>query len=129
MMTTTAPGATPTASSKTTSASSTSPTAISACPQGNNTVVEPTLGTVSYRILCDSDFGGAKEDLSSAVMPSFDDCLNLCNSMNYFQKRTDVGCTYNVAGTGTQTPGTCWCLGGGPKTVVTNVGNQVAVPI
>ncbi|KAK3940941.1 hypothetical protein QBC46DRAFT_432964 [Diplogelasinospora grovesii] len=119
----------PPASSKTTSTSTTSPTVISACPKGNNTVVTPTLGSVNYRILCDRDFDGAKEDLASVVMPSFDDCMNLCNSMNYFQKRTDVGCTYNVAGTGTQTPGTCWCLGGETKIVVTNVGNQIAVPI
>lgn len=125
MMTTTAPPA----SSKATSASTTSPTVISACPKGNNTVVTPTLGSVNYRILCDRDFDGAKEDLASVVMPSFDDCMNLCNSMNYFQKRTDIGCTYNVAGTGTQTPGTCWCLGGDAKIVVTNVGNQIAVPI
>ncbi|OIW34289.1 hypothetical protein CONLIGDRAFT_650844 [Coniochaeta ligniaria NRRL 30616] len=140
IMTTTAPGATPTpsssstsssqpASSKTTSTLTTNPTVISACPQGNNTVVTPTLGTVNYRILCDRDFDGAKEDLASVVMPSLDACMNLCNTMNYFQKRTDVGCTYNVAGTGTQTPGTCWCLGGETKIIVTNVGNQIAVPM
>ncbi|KAB5522885.1 hypothetical protein GE09DRAFT_494729 [Coniochaeta sp. 2T2.1] len=142
MMTTTAPGATltgnpsssssiPPTSSKTTTTTTppTSPTVVSACPRGNNTIITPMLGTVKYRILCDRDFDGAKEDLASVVMSSFDACMNLCNSMNYFQKRTDVGCTYNVAGTGTQTPGTCWCLGGDTKIVVTNVGNQIAVPI
>lgn len=62
------------------------------------------------------------------VLGSFDACLGLCNAMNYFQEREDVGCTYNVEGTGEQTPGTCWCLGGSLK-VVTNVGNEVAIPI
>lgn len=62
------------------------------------------------------------------MLGSFDECLGLCNTMNYFQEREDVGCTYNVDGTGDQTPGTCWCLGGSLD-VVTNVGNEVAMPI
>ena len=78
---------------------------------------------LKHPLLCDSDFDGAKEDLALMLVSTFGDCMNLCNSMNYFQKRTDVGCTYNVAGTGTQTLGTCWCLGGDTKTVVANVGN------
>jgi hypothetical protein len=59
------------------------------------------------------------------VVPLLGDCMNLCNSMNYFQKRTDVGYTYKVAGAGTQTPRTSWCLGGESNTVVTNAGNEI----
>ncbi|KAJ9148826.1 hypothetical protein NKR19_g5851 [Coniochaeta hoffmannii] len=91
--------------------------------EGKNTILTPTLGMLKHPLLCDSDFDGAKEDLALMLVSTFGDCMNLCNSMNYFQKRTDVGCTYNVAGTGTQTLGTCWCLGGDTKTVVANVGN------
>jgi hypothetical protein len=79
-------------------------------------------------VRCDSDWGGAKSDLASSVTDTFADCIQLCNSINYFQKRTDVGCVWNVAGTGQQTPGTCWCLGGEGKTVVENVGNVAGVP-
>ena len=78
---------------------------------------------------CDSDFSGdGKQTLASFFAATWDDCLALCNTMNYFQGRADVGCTWNVAGTGGQTPGTCWCLGGADKTVVVNKGNVVAVP-
>ena len=77
--------------------------------------------------MCDSDFNN-KDTLSSFVAATWNECLTLCNTMNYFQSRTDVAVTWNVAGTGQQTPGTCWCLGGKEKTVVKNVGNIVAVP-
>jgi hypothetical protein len=86
------------------------------------------VGSVRYRVRCDADWGGNKTDLASLVTATFDDCIRLCNSMNYFQKRTDVGCTWNVAGTGQQTPGTCWCLGGEDKIVVSNPGNVVGMP-
>jgi hypothetical protein len=124
---------TPTASttSPISSTSSTgTPTPSDICPDANNTVVSQDVGSTKYRILCDSDFSGSgKETLASVVLPSFDSCLGLCNTMNYFQKRDDVGCTYNTAGTGSQTPGTCWCLGGADKEVVTNVGNVIAKPL
>ncbi|OJJ02592.1 hypothetical protein ASPVEDRAFT_151215 [Aspergillus versicolor CBS 583.65] len=104
-----------------------SPTSI--CPNANGTVVVHLPGPKRYRIFCDSDFAATgKKDLASIVLGSFDECLGLCNTMNYFQEREDVGCTYNVDGTGDQTPGTCWCLGGSLD-VVTNVGNEVAMPI
>ncbi|KAL2821403.1 hypothetical protein BDW59DRAFT_164138 [Aspergillus cavernicola] len=118
--------ATATAGSSATSSSASSPSSI--CPSANNTIITQSLGAARYRIHCDSDIGGQnKETLASIVLPSFDACLALCNTMNYFQDRTDVGCTYNVAGTGSQTPGTCWCLGGEGTSVVENVGNDVAV--
>lgn len=83
-----------------------------------------------YRVACDSDFSGSgKQTLGSFVAATWDDCLALCNNMNYFQGRADIGCTWNVAGTGQQTPGTCWCLGGADKTVVSNKGNVAAVPL
>ncbi|KAL3444670.1 hypothetical protein BJX65DRAFT_310669 [Aspergillus insuetus] len=111
-----------------TSTPSSSPS--SPCPSANNTLISPTLGSIRYRIHCDSDIGGSnKITLSSIVVDSFDECLALCNTMNYFQDRTDVGATYNVAGTGTQTPGTCWCLGGEGLEVTENVGNDVAFPL
>ncbi len=65
--------------------------------------------------------------MSSNFAARWDACLTLCDTMNYFQKRTDVGATWNVAGTGQQTPGTCWCFGG-PMVVVKNVGNVVGIP-
>ncbi|KAL2817659.1 hypothetical protein BJX63DRAFT_103183 [Aspergillus granulosus] len=106
------------------------PTPTSPCPSGNNTITTPSLGTIRYRIYCDSDISGSnKITLSSIVVSSFDECLAFCNTMNYFQDRTDVAATYNVAGTGTQTPGTCWCLGGEGIGVTENVGNDVAFPI
>ncbi|KAL4779691.1 hypothetical protein BJX76DRAFT_339972 [Aspergillus varians] len=103
---------------------------VSTCPGSNNTIVSPTLGSISYRIHCDSDWGGSgKKTLASLVLSSFDECLGLCNTMNYFQDRKDVGCTFNAAGTGTQTPGTCWCLGGEGIRVTSNVGNEAAMPV
>jgi hypothetical protein len=113
-----------------TSSPSPSSSPSSPCPSANNTLISPTLGTIRYQIHCDSDIGGSgKITLSSIVVDTFDECLALCNTMNYFQDRTDVGATYNVAGTGTQTPGTCWCLGGEGLEVTENVGNDVAFPV
>ncbi|KAF7595548.1 hypothetical protein BBP40_005583 [Aspergillus hancockii] len=101
------------------------------CPGANNTEVRNVTGgsgSSSYYIFCDADISSSgKKDLASGVQSSFADCLALCNSMNYFQKRTDVGCTYNYAGTGEQDKGTCWCLGGENKLIITNPGNMVAV--
>jgi len=131
---TTPPSATSasTTASTSTSSSSTSrtPQPSNICPGANDTIVTPSLGKVRYRIACDSDYGdtSGKQTLSSTVAATWDECLGLCNTMNYFQSRADVGCTWNVAGTGTQTPGTCWCLGG-TKVVVSNPGNVVAVPL
>ncbi|KAL4808180.1 hypothetical protein BDV18DRAFT_158291 [Aspergillus unguis] len=100
------------------------------CPSGNNTIISSSVGTIKYRINCDSDFSGnAKKTLGSVVLGSFDECVSLCNSMNWFQDREDVGATFNVAGTGGQSKGTCWCLGGEGKIVSENVGNDAAVPI
>ncbi|KAL4878769.1 hypothetical protein BJY04DRAFT_220835 [Aspergillus karnatakaensis] len=108
----------------------TNPVSQIVCPTANNTLVTQPLGSLRYRIHCDSDFAtSGKQTLSSVVLASFNECLSLCNTMNYFQDRTDIGCTYNVAGAGTQTPGTCWCLAGEGLTVVENVGNEVAVPV
>ncbi|KAE8422773.1 hypothetical protein BDV36DRAFT_309790 [Aspergillus pseudocaelatus] len=84
------------------------------CPDANNTEVRNVSGgsgSSSYYIFCDADISSnSKKDLSSSVQSSFADCLALCNSMNNFQDRTDVGCTYNFEGTGSQDKGTCWCL-------------------
>ncbi|KAK2756956.1 hypothetical protein FQN54_004924 [Arachnomyces sp. PD_36] len=120
----------PSSTSTSTSSNSNNPSPSSICPSGNNTLLTRGLGSTTYRILCDSDFTGPdKQTLASTVLPTFNDCLDLCSTMNYFQERGDVGCTYNVAGTGDQTPGTCWCLGGEGKRIFENVGNEVAVPV
>ncbi|RAO70390.1 uncharacterized protein BHQ10_006402 [Talaromyces amestolkiae] len=134
--------ATPTPTSTKTISTTTSTTSVSTpaststsistdiCPSANGTTLTETLGSLKYRIICDSDFSGSgKITLSSIVLATFDQCLSFCNTMNYFQSRTDVGCTYNVQGTGSQTPGTCWCLGGENKTIVSDVGNVIAVPM
>jgi hypothetical protein len=87
---------------------------------------------MKYLILCDMDFGSGKTDLSELVMETWDECLTLCNTMNYRQVRTDVGPSWNFGGSGQggpQTPGTCWCLGGANKKVVPNKGSVVGVPI
>ncbi|PIG79024.1 hypothetical protein AARAC_003588 [Aspergillus arachidicola] len=128
-----------TASSSSTSTSAPSPTSTTlfnkstnyTCPDANNTEIRNVSGgsgKSSYYIFCDADISSSsKKDLSSSVQSSFADCLALCNSMNNFQDRTDVGCTYNFEGTGSQDKGTCWCLSGGNKSIITNVGNMAAV--
>ncbi|KAL4744618.1 hypothetical protein BDW72DRAFT_188110 [Aspergillus terricola var. indicus] len=111
------------------SSSSSSSAPISPCPSANNTLITQPLGSKKYRIYCDSDFGGdGKKTLASVVLSSFEDCLGLCNTMNYFQELSDVGATFNVEGTGGQTPGTCWCLGG-TSVRSDNVGNDAAFPV
>ncbi|OGM42764.1 hypothetical protein ABOM_008155 [Aspergillus bombycis] len=134
----------PSSSSSTSSPSSTSSSGPSAtstalfdkgtnyiCPDANNTEVRNVSGgsgSSSYYIFCDADISSSsKKDLSSSVQSSFAACLALCNSMNNFQDRADVGCTYNFEGTGSQDKGTCWCLSGGNKSIITNVGNMAAV--
>ncbi|KAL4811717.1 hypothetical protein BDW67DRAFT_171425 [Aspergillus spinulosporus] len=125
--TTTTIATTPTATGSSNSSNSSAPT--SPCPSANNTLITESLGSKQYRIYCDSDFDGVgKKTLASVVLSSFEDCLGLCNTMNYFQDRSDVGATFNVAGTGDQTPGTCWCLGG-TSVRTDNVGNDAAFPV
>ncbi|KAL4733208.1 hypothetical protein BDV11DRAFT_214116 [Aspergillus similis] len=117
------------ADSSSSSSSSNSSAPTSPCPSANNTLITQSLGSKKYRIYCDSDFDGAgKKTLASVVLSSFEDCLALCNTMNYFQERSDVGATFNAAGTGGQTPGTCWCLGG-TSARTENVGNDAAFPV
>ncbi|KAK4124501.1 hypothetical protein N657DRAFT_663537 [Parathielavia appendiculata] len=96
-------------SNSTTSTSTPRPSNI--CPGANNTVVTPTLGTVQYSVMCDSDFSGSgKQDLASYVTTSFDECTELMWRAPAPRRPT------------------CWCLGGADKTVVKNVGNIVGVP-
>ncbi|KAK3360428.1 hypothetical protein B0T25DRAFT_129969 [Lasiosphaeria hispida] len=106
-------------------------TPASICPSANNTLVQAVKGSMRYHyILCDSSFGEyGRQTLSSAVLPTFGDCLNMCSSMNRFQDREDVGCTWNAPGTGGEKPGTCWCYGGVNKLIVSSVGNVVATPL
>ncbi|KAL7622409.1 hypothetical protein AAE478_007914 [Parahypoxylon ruwenzoriense] len=110
----------------TTSVAEPTPTSIeeSGCPGRNgDTIVKAKL---SYKVYCDSDLTG--NNLASLVTRSLEECLSMCDSINFFQNRSDVGSVYNEAGTGTQTPGTCWCKGGDGIQVTSNLGNVVASP-
>jgi hypothetical protein len=99
------------------------------CPSKHDSIIKAYVGGVQYRVLCDSDFGpgGGKETLGSFDSTTWESCVALRNTMNYFQDRSDVGCTWNAAGTGGQTPGKCWCFGGPNKVAVENKGSVVAV--
>ncbi|KAI9038887.1 uncharacterized protein KD926_010220 [Aspergillus affinis] len=106
-----------------------SPTSIAdkyTCPGVNNTEIHK--GSDSYHVFCDADIHATnKKDLSSTVQKTFAECLGLCDSMNNYQKRADVALTWNFEGTGQQHPGTCWCVTGSNKKVISNPGNIVAV--
>lgn len=100
------------------------------CPSANNTEIQHVGNSAdsSYYIFCGADIHATnKKDLSSTVQSSFADCLGLCNSMNEYQDRADVALTWNFEGTGQQDPGTCWCVTGSSKRVISNPGNMVAV--
>ncbi|KAH8432467.1 uncharacterized protein LDX57_010102 [Aspergillus melleus] len=101
------------------------------CPGANNTEIHMGTGksaASTYYVFCDADIHATnKKDLSSTVQGKFADCLGLCDSMNNFQKRADVALTWNFEGTGQQKPGTCWCVTGSKKRVISNPGNMVAI--
>lgn len=82
---------------------------------------------MNYKVYCDSDLTGS--DLATLVTESLDDCLLLCDSMNWLQNRKDVGSVFNEAGTHAQAPGTCWCKGGDGISVKSNPGIAVASPV
>ncbi|KAK3902204.1 hypothetical protein C8A05DRAFT_34111 [Staphylotrichum tortipilum] len=119
---------TPTTSSHTSTATPSNP-----CPAINNTLLTPpgSLGSLRYRIACGADIPDAsKLTLSSVVVDTFDVCVGLCNSMNHFQRRSDVVCRWNVAGTRGETPGSCWCYAvTGEVRVVKSSGSLVGVPV
>ncbi|KAI2601891.1 hypothetical protein GGR54DRAFT_578871 [Hypoxylon sp. NC1633] len=97
----------------------------SGCPNRNGTTI--TKGDITYRIYCDSDLTGS--DLASLVTTSLEQCLSMCDSMNWTQDRRDVGSVYNANGVVEQAPGTCWCKGGDKIKVTAKAGIAVASPL
>jgi hypothetical protein len=100
------------------------------CPSKHNSIIQAPVGDIQYRILCDSEFGpgGGKETLGSFDVTTWENCVKICNTMNYFQDRSDVGCTWSVGGMSGVKPGMCWCLGGPNMVVVESKGSIAAVP-
>ncbi|KAI1464701.1 uncharacterized protein F4812DRAFT_151215 [Daldinia caldariorum] len=80
----------------------------------------------SYDVYCDSDLTGT--DQASLVVNSLEECLALCDSLNWTQKRGDVGCVWNEKGVVGQKKGTCWCKGGDSIKVTSLAGIVVASP-
>ncbi|KAI1808451.1 hypothetical protein F4811DRAFT_239820 [Daldinia bambusicola] len=80
----------------------------------------------TYDVYCDSDLTGT--DQASLVVNSLEECLALCDSLNWTQKRGDVGCVWNEKGVVGQEKGTCWCKGGDGIKVTSLAGIVVASP-
>ncbi|KAK3324874.1 hypothetical protein B0H66DRAFT_106272 [Apodospora peruviana] len=107
------------------------------CPSTNDTVVQMDIGLhLRYRILCDAHFddGGKQEQplAASTAMPTFNACLDLCNSINRLQNRTDVGFEWDPSGNGgVKVGGACLCLGSADKLRIVEAkdGGVVALPL
>ncbi|PLB46417.1 hypothetical protein P170DRAFT_477297 [Aspergillus steynii IBT 23096] len=112
------------ATSTSTSLSGTKPIS---CPDDNNTLKHMSDGSgIQYRIQCDTYFD-KRRDLASIMMPSFADCLYLCDSMNRVQRRDDVSAVFFNDTVYGYTKGTCWCFGNATKTYKIK-GIAVAIP-
>ncbi|KAI2471502.1 hypothetical protein F4781DRAFT_420677 [Annulohypoxylon bovei var. microspora] len=113
-----------TSSTKTTSiaASTITPLVDSGCPGINGTTT--TISTMSYRLYCNSDLTGTNQ--ASLVTNSLNECVTLCDSLNWTQNRRDVGSVWNEKGVIGQTAGTCWCKGGNSIQVISHTGIVVA---
>ncbi|KAI1104688.1 hypothetical protein F4804DRAFT_306513 [Jackrogersella minutella] len=125
--TSTSATATTSSASSTTSTTSTAATTTtslvdSGCPGINGTTAMKS--TQSYIFYCSSDLTG--NDQASLVTSSLDECLTLCDSMNWTQDRKDVGSVWNEEGVIGQTAGTCWCKGGSNIQVTSKAGIVVA---
>ncbi|KAI0115038.1 hypothetical protein F4814DRAFT_418019 [Daldinia grandis] len=79
-----------------------------------------------YKISCNSDLTGT--NLASLVVNSLEECLALCDSLNWVQRRSDVGCVWNEKGVVGQVAGTCWCKGGDNIKATSLAGIVVASP-
>ncbi|OTB07962.1 hypothetical protein M426DRAFT_317463 [Hypoxylon sp. CI-4A] len=101
----------------------------SGCPNVNGTTVtKPSrAGTHSYRVYCESDLTGS--DQASLVVNSLGECITLCDSLNWTQKRGDIGAVWNEKGVVEQTAGTCWCKGGNNVQATAKAGVVVASAI
>ncbi|OTB20256.1 hypothetical protein K445DRAFT_362441 [Daldinia sp. EC12] len=126
-------GATKTTGTARSSSSSTvivavpTPTAFvdSGCPGRDGNTIAGSENR-SYVVHCNSDLTGA--NLASLVVNSLEECLALCDSLNWVQKRRDVGCVWNEKGVVGQKAGTCWCKGGDDIQVTALTGIVVATP-
>ncbi|KAI0380978.1 hypothetical protein F5Y04DRAFT_256431 [Hypomontagnella monticulosa] len=97
----------------------------SGCPNRNGNTISKT--TLTYKISCNSDLTGS--DLASLVVNSLEECISMCDSLNWTQKRKDVGSVWNEEGVIGQTAGTCWCKGGDKIQVTSKPGIVVASPL
>ncbi|KAI2785242.1 hypothetical protein F4815DRAFT_451952 [Daldinia loculata] len=103
------------------------PTALvdSGCPSRSGSMISGGNHR-QYKIACDSDLTGT--GLASLVVNSLEECLALCDSLNWVQKRSDVGCVWNEKGVVGQVAGTCWCKGGDNIKATSLAGIVVASP-
>ncbi|KAI8966813.1 hypothetical protein F5Y11DRAFT_343183 [Daldinia sp. FL1419] len=96
----------------------------SQCPGRSGSVIAGK--TQKYNVYCNSDLTGT--DQASLVVNSLEECLTLCDSLNWTQKRQDIGCVWNEKGVVGQKVGTCWCKGGSNIKVTSLSGIVVASP-
>ncbi|KAI0850935.1 hypothetical protein F5Y00DRAFT_268014 [Daldinia vernicosa] len=97
----------------------------SRCPSRSGSLISGENNR-QYKISCDSDLTGTT--LASLVVNSLEECLALCDSLNWVQKRSDVGCVWNEKGVVGQVAGTCWCKGGDNIKATSLSGIVVASP-
>ncbi|KAI1393622.1 uncharacterized protein F4822DRAFT_385266 [Hypoxylon trugodes] len=126
---TTASSTSTSTSSSTQSAAEATPTSLidSGCPGTNGSTLTQSQSSITYNVYCNSDLTGS--DLASLVVNSLEECLTVCDSLNWTQKRKDVGSVWNEQGVVGQTAGTCWCKGGNSIKVTAKPGIVVASPV
>jgi len=130
---------TPTLSAPTSTFSSTLPTytALTDCPSSNNTLYTSafesgTSGTVSasaglnFTKRCDLSNPLAAIDLdakiiSEAFVYTFNDCIEVCASYNFWSRSAD--CSLAVYQTGGGRPGNCW-VGSSNMTITAGLGSM-----
>ncbi len=83
------------------------------CPGSNGTIWTGPGTSISYIKYCGANFASQayKQALVGANLPSFDLCISMCDSINYFQNtKNATGAVFNLGGPGSQALGTCWCV-------------------
>ncbi|KAK3377419.1 hypothetical protein B0H63DRAFT_218758 [Podospora didyma] len=116
-------------------------TSIVDCPSANNTAVQPSPSgsNLAYLILCNVEIrpnSPSKFIQLTTILPTLQGCLDLCDSLNEYQQRTDVSAAWNeVRGDDEidvpeedKPKGTCECFGGTDQEVVPSLGKSVALP-
>jgi hypothetical protein len=109
-----------TASSTSSSGVTASPTPATDCPASNSTLykskfLEGANGPVGsnaqlvFRKICGAHF--ANQNVAQSYVYSFDDCIELCASLNFWANNGQcIGATYRADG---GQPGNCWAHGPG----------------